>query len=50
MKTTTRTPTKIIFRRRAADGGFGFTVFMPPSYDKTIAGRESKKLRGPLRK
>jgi len=41
---------KIIIRRRAPEGDFGFTVFMPPCYDKIIAGRESKKLRGTLKK
>jgi hypothetical protein len=47
---TARTPKKIIFRRRAADGDFGFTVFTRSCYDKIIAGRESKKLRGTLKK
>jgi hypothetical protein len=49
-KTTARTPAKIIIRRRAVDGGFGFTGFMPSCYGKFITGRESKKLRGPLKK
>jgi len=36
----------------AACGGrrFGFTVSLPPSYDKTIAGRESKKIARPIEK
>jgi hypothetical protein len=49
-KTTARTPTKIILRRRAVDGDFGFTVFMPSCYGKIITGRESKKMRGSLKK
>jgi hypothetical protein len=32
------------------DGDFGFTVFMPSCYGKIITGRESKKMRGSLKK
>jgi hypothetical protein len=49
-KTMARMPTKIIFRRRTADRDFGFTVFMQPRYGKMIAGCESIKMRGTLKK